>query len=155
MSDIANPTRPEAPEAPEASVMRGVIPYIGYGGRANAAADFYIKAFGATDLGRMPDAEHPDRLMHAQLAINGGAFMMTDRGGEGAEASEGRAPLERAHMQLVVSDGAAWWQRALAAGCTEIMPYERQFWGDDWGLLADPFGIRWAMLQPGPEQHSA
>ena len=29
------------------------------------------------------------------------------------------------------------------------MPYERQFWGDDWGLLQDPFGIRWAILQPG------
>jgi PhnB protein len=32
------------------------------------------------------------------------------------------------------------------------MPYERQFWGDDWGLLRDPFGVRWAILQPGLAQ---
>lgn len=143
MTDTATQTRPDA------SVMRGVIPYVGYGGRANEAADFYAKAFGATDLGRMPDSEQPERLMHAQIEINGGSMMMTDMGcEEGADPG----PLNRAHMQLIVNDGKAWWDRALAAGCTVVMPYERQFWGDDWGLVEDPFGIQWAILQPGPEQ---
>jgi uncharacterized glyoxalase superfamily protein PhnB len=41
MADTSRPSRPDA------SVMNGVIPYIGYGGRANEAADFYVKAFGA------------------------------------------------------------------------------------------------------------
>ena len=126
--------------------MNGVIPYVGYGGRAGEAADFYMRAFGATDMGRMPDNERPERLMHAQVEINGGCLMMTDMGCEDGE-DPGR--LNRAHMQLVVVDGRAWWDRALAAGCTEVMPYERQFWGDDWGLVEDPFGIQWAILQPG------
>jgi PhnB protein len=133
---------------PDAAVMRGVIPYVGYGGRAEEALAFYARAFGATDLGRMPDAEKPGRLMHAQVEINGGAFMLTDMGCE----EGGQGGVGNMHMQLVVEDGRLWWDRALAAGCTVEMPYERQFWGDDWGLLVDPFGIRWAVLQPGPER---
>jgi PhnB protein len=133
---------------PDAAVMRGVIPYVGLNGRAAEAMDFYAAAFGATDIGRMPDAESPARLMHGQLQINGGALMLTDMGCEdGAEGGVGNM-----HMQLVVEDGRFWWDRALAAGCTVAMPYERQFWGDDWGMLVDPFGIRWAVLRPGPDQ---
>ncbi|MCC5987371.1 MAG: glyoxalase/bleomycin resistance/extradiol dioxygenase family protein [Pararhodobacter sp.] len=141
MTDTTTATRPDA------SVMKGVIPYIGYGGRANEAADFYAKAFGAKDFGRMPNPDSPARLMHAQLGINGGSLMLTDMG---CEEVTDPGPLGRAHMQLIVEDGPMWWDRAIAAGCTVVMPYERQFWGDDWGLLEDPFGIQWAVLQPGP-----
>jgi PhnB protein len=141
MTEAATASRPDA------AVMNGVIPYVGYGGQAGAAADFYARAFAAKDLGRLPDGERPERLMHAQVEINGGCFMLTDMGCEDT-TDPGR--LNRAHMQLVVEDGRAWWDRAVAAGCTVVMPYERQFWGDDWGLVEDPFGIQWAILQPGP-----
>lgn len=130
----------------DSRIMQGVIPYIGYGGRGNEAVDFYATAFGAKDLGRLPDADRPEHLMHAQVEINGGSLMLTDMGCEGVAAP---GPLERAHMQLIVTDGRTWWDRAVAAGCTVVMAYERQFWGDDWGLLQDPFGIQWAILQPG------
>lgn len=143
MPDTATATRPDA------AIMRGVIPYLDLNGRAAEAADFYARAFAAADLGRMPDPERPDRLMHIQLEINGGALMMTD--GCAENASKG-PPLASGHLQLVVDDGHAWWDRAVAAGCTVVAPYERQPWGDDWGLLLDPFGIHWAVLQPGPEQ---
>jgi PhnB protein len=106
-------------------------------------------AFGANDMGRVPDAERPERLMHAQVEINGGCLMLTDHAPEGAAPFSG---LKGMHMQLVVNDGRAWWDRALAAGCTVVMPYERQPWGDDWGMVEDPFGIQWAILQPGPER---
>ncbi|WP_333827627.1 VOC family protein [Pararhodobacter sp.] len=138
-------------KTPDPSVMTGVIPYLAFGGRAAEAIAFYTRAFGATDLGRMPDPERPEMLMHAQIEINGGAFMMTDHTGDGPRAE---TPLPHGHLQLMVADGRAWWDRAVAAGCTEVMPYERQFWGDDWGLLRDPFGIQWSVAQPGPE-HAA
>ena len=51
----------------EARTMQGVIPYIGMNGRAAEAADFYARAFGARDLGRMPGEDDPSRLMHAQV----------------------------------------------------------------------------------------
>ena len=43
---------------------------------AAAAIDFYVKAFGATEYGRVP---HPDgRLVHAALNINGSMVMLND-----------------------------------------------------------------------------
>jgi PhnB protein len=130
----------------DSPVMTGVIPYLSLAGRAAEALDFYARAFGAEELGRMPDPQSPGRLMHAQAAINGGALMMTDSE-MGAGTGEGARTF--GHLQLVVSDGRAWWDRAVAAGCAVVEPYARQFWGDDWGLLEDPFGFRWAVLQDG------
>ena len=130
-------------------VMQGVIPYLSYAGRAAEALDFYGRAFGARELGRMPEEGNPDRLMHAQVEINGGAFMVTDHSGP-----DGPPPaiLPGGHLQLVVADARAWWDRAIAAGCVQVMPLERQFWGDDWGMVRDPFGILWAILQPGEQR---
>ncbi|WP_145105982.1 VOC family protein [Cereibacter sediminicola] len=127
----------------DASLMRGVIPYLSMGGRGAEACDFWSRAFGAEDFGRMPMPDGQPGLMHAQIAINGGALMLTDHGGSGPAPGFG-------HLQLVVEDGRGWWDRAVEAGCRILAPYERQFWGDDWGLLEDPFGFRWAVLQPGP-----
>ena len=132
---------------PDPSVMSGVIPYLGLSGRAGEALAFYERAFGATGTQTMPDPSDPARLMHGQTIVNGGALMLTDHGMADAPAG---GPMQGGHLQLVVGDGRTWWDRAVAAGCTIEMPYERQFWGDDWGLLRDPFGIRWAILQPGP-----
>ena len=146
MSDqtATNPT-----ERPDPAVMRGVIPYLGLRGKAGEAAAFYARAFGATALGNYPDPEKPGQFMHIQIEINGGAVMMTDHQSDGDAPSSG---LSGGHLQLVVADGKGWWSRAIAAGCREVMPYERQFWGDDWGMVEDPFGIRWAILEEGAGQ---
>ena len=131
---------------PEPGTMKGVIPYLTMQGNAAAAADFYVRAFGAADAGRLPLDDAPGKFMHVQVTINGGALMMTDYGMSSATDAP---PLPSGHLQLVVDDGQVWWDRAVAAGCTIEAPYERQFWGDDWGLLRDPFGICWAVLTPG------
>lgn len=132
---------------PDDRVMRGVIPYLALEGRCGEAAAFYGRAFGAKDIGRMEMEGQPGRFMHLQLEINGGALMLTDHG-DMESAREG-GPM-RGHLQLVVPDGQAWWDRAVAAGCTVVAPYARQFWGDEWGLLRDPFGLNWAVLTPDP-----
>lgn len=146
MPDDASPASP--PYRPDDRVMQGVIPYLAMAGQSGAAADFYARAFAATDIGRMPMDGAPGQFMHVQLEINGGALMMTDHGMSSATAAP---PLPSGHLQLVVPDGQHWWDRAVAAGCTVAAPFERQFWGDDWGLLRDPFGIHWAVLTPGPQ----
>jgi PhnB protein len=134
--------RPAA--AIDPGVMKGVIPYVLMPGRAQEAAGFYAEAFGAEDIGRLPMPDDPSRMMHLQLVINGGAFMMSDIDA----GPPGAAPIH-GHLQLVVRDGQAWWDRAVAAGCRVIDAYGRKPWGDDWGLLVDPFGVRWAILEPG------
>jgi PhnB protein len=124
--------------------MLGVIPYIAMDGKAGKAADFYVRAFGARDLGRIPGEDDPTRLMHCQVEVNGGALMMTDMHAPG----EPVVKPQGFHLQLVVEDGDRWWNRAVDAGCTVIMPFEKMFWGDRWGMLADPFGLQWAINAP-------
>ncbi|SFG45255.1 PhnB protein [Palleronia marisminoris] len=130
----------------ESNEMQGVIPYLAMNGRAGDACDFYARAFGAEDKGRMPMPEGQVGLMHAQVLINGGMLMLTDHTGDGTPPA-----ANFGHLQLVVAEGRTWWDRAVAAGCSELVPYERQPWGDDWGLLEDPFGIKWAVLETGPQ----
>lgn len=132
---------------PEDRVMQGVIPYLALDGRCGEAAEFYGRAFGAQDIGRMEMEGQPGRYMHLQVQINGGALMLTDHSDMGSAQGGGAM---RGHLQLVVPDGQAWWDRAVAAGCTVVAPYARQFWGDEWGLLRDPFGLLWAVLTPDP-----
>lgn len=129
---------------PDPAIMRGAIAYLSLDGRAAEAADFYAHAFGARDLGRFPDADKPDRMMHVQIEINGGCLMMTDCRAPWQEKTEPQG----FNLLLMVDDGDAWWSRALAAGCVVVVPFERQFWGDRWGLLRDPFGIDWAINEP-------
>ena len=129
----------------EPNPMQGVIPYLAMRGRASEACDFYARAFGAEDMGRMPMPEGQSGLMHAQIIINDGTLMMTDHTGDSTTPS-----VNFGHLQLVVADGRVWWDRAIGAGCTVIAPYERQFWGDEWGLLEDPFGIKWGVMQVDP-----
>ncbi len=133
---------------PDDRIMQGVIPYICLAGTSGAAADFYVRAFGATDIGRMPMEGKPGQFMHVQVAINGGALMLTDH--TMSSVQPGEVPMPHGHLQLIVPDAQAWWDRAVAAGCTVMAPLERQFWGDTWGLLADPFGLKWAVLTPDP-----
>jgi PhnB protein len=134
---------------PDDRIMQGVIPYLCLPGQCGAAADFYARAFAAKDIGRMPMDGTPGQFMHLQLEINGGALMLTDYT-DMSSAQGGDTPIPRGHLQLVVPDGQLWWDRAVAAGCTVLAPYERQFWGDTWGLLSDPFGLKWAVLTPDP-----
>jgi PhnB protein len=139
-------------QTPDPGAMKGVIPYLAMNGCAGTAADFHVRAFGAVDQGRMPLEDQPGRFMHVQVAINGGALMMTDYSMSSATDAP---PMASGHLQLVVGDGQVWRDRAVAAGCAVEAPYQRQFWGDDWGLLRDPFGIKWAVLTPGSAQVAA
>ena len=129
----------------EAPATAGVIPHVAMHGRAAEAADFYIRAFGALDRGRLPLDDAPGQLIHCQLDVNGGGLMMTDCVAPG----EPRLAPQGFHLQLVVTDADFWWDRAVAAGCTVQVPLQRMFWGDRWGMLADPFGLTWAIDEPG------
>lgn len=51
------------------------------------------------------------------------------------------------NLHLNVDDAQKWWDRAVAAGCEVTMPLEKQFWGDIYGQLKDPYGITWAIGQ--------
>jgi PhnB protein len=102
-------------DRPEDRIMQGVIPYLALPGQAGAAADFFMKAFGAKDIGRMPFDGRPGQFMHGEVEINGGALMLTDNDMMSSAAGQ-TEPIPRGHLQLVVPDGRVWWNRAVAAG---------------------------------------
>lgn len=137
---------PPPNRAPQASapLSPGVIPYLTMED-ANAAVEFYERAFAAKVIGRMP-GQDGKRLMHCHLEINGGALMLSDNFPE-----MGLPPVRRSSsdtMQLVVSDGDLWWNRAIKAGCKEKLPFNVAPWGDKYGQLTDPFDVTWAINSP-------
>jgi PhnB protein len=116
---------------------------------AAAAIDFYINAFDAVEVVRVP---RPDgKLVHASVRINGFLVMLND---DFPEMSGGKSMTPKAlggtpvTIHLTVTDVDAMFQRALDAGATEIVPLEEQFWGDRYGMVADPFGHHWSLGQP-------
>lgn len=132
-------------------IMQGVIPYLAIDG-ARRAIEFYAKAFGAQVWGDTPNMPGTDKLANATLIINGGALMLSDHFPE-----MGQPPAKAGHgftMQLVVTDGDSWWTRAVEAGCTVKTPFEKQFWGDRYGQVLDPFGIEWAFNEPSAESQA-
>ncbi|WBX83868.1 VOC family protein [Sphingosinicella microcystinivorans] len=127
--------------------LTGVTPHLTI--RSNKAADaidFYERAFDAKELSRHP-AEDGVRLMHAHLALNGGALMLHDdfpemMGGKAADAPTGVV------LHIEVPDADAAWERALAAGATVRFPLDNQFWGQRYGQVEDPFGHIWSIGGP-------
>lgn len=108
---------------------------------AEKALDFYKKAFGAEvlNVSHMPDG----RVMHATVRIGDSMLMLNDEfpemGGQRA-TNEGNVTI---HAYFENVDDI--FQKALAAGATQKMPLADQFWGDRYGQVVDPFGIRWSL----------
>lgn len=130
------------------SDRQNLIPHMVLG-NAVGAIEFYKKAFGATELMRHA-APGSDKLMHATLSIHGGILMLNDdfsaHMGQKSETAEalGGTPVV---LHLQVEDANAAWKQAVEAGAQVIFPLKDQFWGDRYGMLADPFGNKWSIGQ--------
>ena len=116
---------------------------------ANAAIDFYVKAFGAVEVGRIPG---PDgKLIHGAVQIDGATVMLAD---DFPEMSDGKSMTPKAlggtpvTVHLTVTDVETRFQQAVDAGATVVMPLADQFWGDRYGMVRDPFGHQWSLGQP-------
>jgi PhnB protein len=122
--------------------MHSVTPHLVCAGAAEAI-DFYVRAFGAVDLGRLAGAD--GKLMHAMIRIGDSALMLVDEfpewGALGPKALKG-SPVT---IHLYVEDVDRFVERAVAAGATLKMPVADAFWGDRYGQLEDPFGHHWSV----------
>ena len=122
--------------------MHTVTPHLICAGAADAI-EFYKKAFGAVEEGRLPGPN--GRLMHAMIRIGDSAVMLVDEmpewGALGPKALKGSSVT----IHLYVEDVDAVVKRAVAAGAKITMPLEDMFWGDRYCKLEDPFGHRWSV----------
>lgn len=128
---------------PNPPVKGGAIVYLAVDG-AVKAAEFYQKAF-AGELARLFPPDDKGRTMHAHLYINGSSVMLGDFYPEHGHQIVAPAAF---NITLTVDDTDAWFERAVAAGCTPKMPVSDMFWGDRYGQVQDPFGVIWAINGP-------
>jgi PhnB protein len=129
-------------DSAETITFTGVIPYLNLSD-ANAASAFYAKAFGAVEIDRRP-AEDGKRLMHCAVNINGGYVFFCDPFPEWGHPVE---PPQAYVLHLQVDDIDAWFKRATDAGCEVALAVHDAFWGDRYGQVKDPFGVKWSFGQ--------
>jgi uncharacterized glyoxalase superfamily protein PhnB len=110
---------------------------------AAEAIEFYKRAFGAVESGRMPGPG--GKIMHAEIRIGDSRVMLADAFPDWGS----RGPLDLkgtpVFIHLYVNDADALWQQAVDVGAKPVMPLADMFWGDRYGQVEDPFGHRWSI----------
>jgi PhnB protein len=112
---------------------------------ADAAATWYVRAFGAEEESRVP---LPDGSVLRVVLRFGGACVHVGRefpdfGVISPLTIGGTATV----LQINTADADALWSRALEAGAEIRHELVDQFWGERHGQLTDPFGHRWNVAQ--------
>jgi len=126
--------------------------YLFFGGSCEDALRFYEQALGGkvVDLHRyagtpMDNADLPaawkDKVMHATFEVEGARFMASD-------AMPGHPATTYTGFSMSINipkdkDKAERIFNALAAGGTVTMPFSPTFWGAQFGMLMDRFGVPW------------
>jgi PhnB protein len=109
-----------------------------------AAIDWYVKAFGAQEVARMPSPDGKS-IWHAEVKFGDSILFLNDESPMGATIAPRGPKTATAGIQLYVSDVDATAQRAIDAGAKVLMPVSDTFWGDRMGVVEDPFGHVWMM----------
>ena len=108
---------------------------------ANAAIDFYARAFGAGEKFRL--TEPSGRIGHAELAFGPMTVMLCDEYPEYGIRSASAIGATAVTIHLHVDDADALIAQAVAAGATLESEPSDAFYGERSGAVRDPFGHRW------------
>jgi uncharacterized glyoxalase superfamily protein PhnB len=136
----------EPKESRAAAIPRGyhtVTPHLTVRGAVDAI-DFYKRAFGARERGRMP---LPDgkTIMHAELQIGNSIVFLADEFPDMGCRAPQTLGGATGTLHLYVKDVDRAFRRAVAAGAEVRMPVADMFWGDRYAKVADPFGHEWGL----------
>jgi PhnB protein len=126
-----------------------VTPYLVVNDAARAI-EFYKRAFGATEVMRMPGPA--GKLAHVELKLGDSMMMLSDempnRSDEMPDSTV-RSPQTvggtTVGVFLYVEDVDKVFKQAKSAGAKEKTPLADMFWGDRYGTLSDPFGHTWSL----------
>jgi PhnB protein len=131
-------------------------PYLAFPGTTREAMTFYQRVFGGhldiSTFGEFGDPAAPgaDGVMHAQLETPAGFTLMASDTPPGQDVDTSQS----GGMTVSISgDDEAirgYWE-ALADGGRVTMPFEKQMWGDEFGMLTDRFGVPWMVNLTGQD----
>ena len=121
-------------------------PYIGFSNNAREAMEFYRDVFGGelamTTFGETGAAApgEENKIMHAQLETPSGFTLMA------SDTPAGMSRTEGSSLSISLSGDDPELRdyfEKLSDGGSVTMPLEKQMWGDEFGMVVDPFGIQW------------
>lgn len=118
----------------------GATPYLIIKDAARAL-EFYKKAFGATEIMRIPSPG--GKVGHAEIKIGAAIIMLADEFLDmncKSPQSFGGTPVS---IMVYVQDVDAFVKQAVSADAKVLRPVKNKFYGDRAGSLEDPFGHQW------------
>ncbi len=127
--------------------MLSLNPYLNFNGNCRTAMEFYktcldgqlhIQTFG--ESGIPGDESIKDQVIHATLTGDGWHFMASDNGNQSHVVFGNHI-----HMSMVGDKLEKMTEmfNHISEGGTVVMPLQKQFWGDTFGMITDKFGIGW------------
>lgn len=143
MSDIQHTTASHVPETEQPRPGSVVITPKLVVSDADAALDFYARAFGATTTQRFTQG---DQVVFAQMDIAGQAVQVKDA--DDVDPSPATLGRPGVLLDVAVEDPDAVVGRAVAAGATVVFPVADQTYGARGGRIRDPFGHEWLVQTP-------
>jgi PhnB protein len=117
----------------------GVTPYL-ICKNAEAAIDFYKRAFGAEEILRMGE---PGKVGHAEMKIGNAIFMLADEFPDMGAVSPQTVGGTPVSLYVYVEDVDGFTKKAVGEGLKVLIPVADKFYGDRSGSFEDPFGHKW------------
>ena len=135
--------------------MLGVNPYIAFKGTCRQAIEFYKDALEADVLfvqtiGESPMANMgpPENIMHCTMKVGDSTIMMCDDARPDAPGGNGNISLA---IGLNDAGKAKQLFDNLSKDGRVIMPLDKTFWAEAFGMVTDKFGIKWMVNCDAPK----
>ena len=138
-----------------------VNPYLSFNGDCEAAFTLYQQCLGGqlgtlvryagSPMAHQVPAEWQDKIMHGSVTVGDQVLM-------GADEAPGRYEEPKGFwlsIQITSTTDAERIFHELADGGRVVMPLEKTFWAERFGVLVDRFGIQWLINCESSDQPPA
>jgi len=135
--------------------MLGISPYIAFKGNCRQAIEFYKNALDANVLFTQTVGESPmsnmgpaENIMHCTIKVGDSTIMMCDDPRPDSAATGGNISLA---IGLNDPERAKKLFGNLAKDGSVVMPLEKTYWAEAFGMVTDKFGIKWMINCDAPK----
>ena len=128
-----------------------MAPYLSFNGDCEAAFQFYQSAlhgklgelfrYGGSPMENQIPADWKNKIMHGSVTVGGQTLMGADTAPPQYEQPKGFSLA----LTIRGAEEAERIFRSLADGGKVVVPLEKTFWAERFGMVIDRFGIPWAI----------